>query len=25
LYLQDKTWQRICADQGWQYISTVWR
>lgn len=23
LYLQDKTWQRICADQGWQYISTV--
>ena len=23
LYLQDKTWQRICADQNWQYISTV--
>ena len=23
LYLQDKTWQKICLDQGWQYISTV--
>ena len=23
LYLQDKTWQKICFDQGWQYISTV--
>jgi len=23
LYLQDKTWQKICADQNWQYISTV--
>ena len=23
LYLQDKTWQKICFDQNWQYISTV--
>lgn len=23
LYLQDKTWQRICQDQGWQFISTI--
>jgi Poxvirus Late Transcription Factor VLTF3 like len=23
LYLQDKTWQKICADQNWQYIATV--
>jgi hypothetical protein len=23
LYLQDKTWQKICLDQNWQYISTV--
>lgn len=22
LYLQDKTWQRICEDMGWQYIRT---
>jgi predicted nucleic acid-binding Zn-ribbon protein len=22
LYLQDKTWQKICADQGWEYIRT---
>ena len=23
LYLQDKTWQRICQDQKWSYIRTV--
>jgi hypothetical protein len=23
LYLQDKTWEKICFDQGWQYIRTV--
>lgn len=23
LYLQDKTWQKICGDQGWQYLRTV--
>lgn len=23
LYLQDKTWEKICADMGWQYIRTV--
>lgn len=23
LYLQDKTWELICKDQGWQYIRTV--
>jgi hypothetical protein len=23
LYLQDKTWEKICADQGWQFIRTV--
>ena len=23
LYLQDKTWQRICQDQKWAYIRTV--
>lgn len=23
LYLQDKTWEKICADQGWQYLRTV--
>jgi predicted nucleic acid-binding Zn-ribbon protein len=23
LYLQDKTWEKICADQGWQYIRTT--
>lgn len=23
LYLQDKTWELICRDQGWQYIRTV--
>lgn len=22
LYLQDKTWQKICEDQGWQFIRT---
>ncbi len=23
LYLQDKTWEKICQDQGWQYIRTT--
>jgi hypothetical protein len=23
LYLQDKTWQKICEDMGWEYIRTV--
>lgn len=23
LYLQDKTWQKICCDMQWEYISTV--
>lgn len=23
LYLQDKTWEKICSDQNWQYIRTV--
>ena len=23
LYLQDKTWQKICEDMMWQYVSTV--
>ena len=23
LYLQDKTWQKICSDQAWSYIRTV--
>ena len=23
LYLQDKTWEKICAEMGWQYISTA--
>jgi DNA repair exonuclease SbcCD ATPase subunit len=23
LYLQDKTWQKICQEQGWQYVRTV--
>lgn len=23
LYLQDKTWEKICSDMGWQYIRTV--
>jgi len=23
LYLQDKTWEKICGDQGWQYLRTV--
>lgn len=23
LYMQDKTWELICKDQGWQYIRTV--
>ncbi len=23
LYLQDKTWEKICADMGWEYIRTV--
>jgi hypothetical protein len=23
LYLQDKTWQKICADQRWMYLKTV--
>lgn len=23
LYLQDKTWEKICHDQSWQYIRTV--
>jgi hypothetical protein len=23
LYLQDKTWELICRDQGWQYLKTV--
>ena len=23
LYLQDKTWQKICSDQKWSYIRTV--
>jgi hypothetical protein len=23
LYLQDKTWEKICADQNWEYIRTV--
>lgn len=23
LYLQDKTWEKICQDQEWQYIRTV--
>lgn len=23
LYLQDKTWEKICQEQGWQYIRTV--
>jgi len=23
LYLQDKTWQKICEDQRWQYVKTV--
>ena len=23
LYLQDKTWEKICADQTWEYIRTV--
>jgi hypothetical protein len=23
LYLQDKTWELICKDMGWQYISTT--
>jgi len=23
LYLQDKTWQKICAEMGWQYVRTV--
>ncbi len=23
LYLQDKTWQKICEDMGWQFISTT--
>jgi hypothetical protein len=23
LYLQDKTWQKICKDMGWGYISTT--
>lgn len=23
LYLQDKTWEKICSDQGWQYIRTT--
>jgi hypothetical protein len=23
LYLQDKTWEKICQDMGWQYIRTV--
>jgi hypothetical protein len=22
LYLQDKTWEKICKDQGWQYLRT---
>jgi predicted nucleic acid-binding Zn-ribbon protein len=23
LYLQDRTWQKICEDMGWEYIRTV--
>jgi hypothetical protein len=23
LYLQDKTWEKICKDMGWQYIRTI--
>lgn len=23
LYMQDKTWQKICEDMGWQYLKTV--
>jgi hypothetical protein len=23
LYLQDKTWQKICEDMSWQYLRTV--
>ncbi len=23
LYVQDKTWEKICADMGWQFIPTV--
>ena len=23
LYLQDKTWEKICSEMGWQYISTA--
>lgn len=23
LYLQDKVWEKICQDQGWQYLRTV--
>jgi len=23
LYLQDKTWEKICGDQNWQYLRTV--
>ena len=23
LYLQDKTWEKICGEMGWQYISTA--
>ena len=23
LYLQDKTWEKICEDMGWQYVRTV--
>jgi hypothetical protein len=23
LYLQDKTWEKICDDMGWQYVRTV--
>ena len=23
LYLQDKTWEKICKDQFWQYVRTV--
>jgi rubrerythrin len=23
LYLQDKIWSKICADMGWEYISTI--
>ena len=24
LYMQDKIWQKICEDMGWEFIRTVW-